>query len=83
MHPVRIRKATPLEEMQASWSGRHPNYLEIALHEEMMKMHIDPDKDDSVAQSVVESRRKHRQSILVGSGKGNSEAGNKSDPKKK
>lgn len=66
----RIRKATPLEEMQTSWSGRHPNYLEIALHEEMMKMHVDPDKDDNTVQGVVDNRRKHRQSVIAGSGKG-------------
>jgi AraC-like DNA-binding protein len=50
------RVATPLEEMQRSWGGRKPTYLDLALNEKLVTMHVDPDKDEALARAAAEKR---------------------------
>ena len=63
------RPANPLEEYNRSWSGKHPHYLEIALHEEFMTRHLDPDKDDEKSRKILEERKLEKVKILKEFGK--------------
>lgn len=50
------RLATPVEEMNRSWGGRKPTYLDFALNEKLVVVHADPDKDEAKAQAAVVKR---------------------------